>query len=277
MRIFLLGALSLVAAATVVVLALFGAHQIGLSGPTCLRDAACKELQRPPIFFSWNDRRMRVSWNRGNLQLSAAEQQLFDATLRKHVEEFLGTDVSTEYDVLPLLSSPVHLTITGSGVLLRGVVTNDTDTFLTRLHEHFAEGLPAGRVATYALSPGISETIIRTDPLSESIANMNGWRVRMTGSGTVLASAMKDGIFVISTSKDLLDKAMRTDPAPLTTYSGILDQAAVENILRRYGIARSLFVRAGWEARAIEWSLAQNGHVMTFDVTSSTLPHRVLP
>ncbi len=161
-----------------------------------------------------------VLWRELLKNLPQQSQIVVQGIVQQYVAT-LGTDISLEYDILPLLQEPAVLHITQSdgvlGFLLEGSKRDriNRETILDRIHQSFASKTSASTVTRRVLDQRFSAIDIRHDPKRIVLEQeeFEGWIIHTTKNPRdpyPIVTATKEQSFLLSNAEEIIKEAIKS-------------------------------------------------------------------
>ncbi len=222
------------------------------------------------------------------LQNLSAEDALVTEALLGTSLSYFGEGISLHYDILPLFQKTSSIQMSASGgvmnILLSGSIneTIELHSILDRLHTTYELSLPSSIVTKRILDKRFSSIDIRHNKnmVVSSQYTKDGWLIRNTGlkrSTKGLCSATKADRFLISTTSDVIDRAILNQNTTRENSSAkiTLDLSQLELLLPNLTSSHKEIERA-FGTGALLYKSSQKGAIRKATLEASKKPLQLL-
>jgi len=217
---------------------------------------------------------MRMFLSSLSEELAGDRSIAYEGRIKAWFAETFGTDLSLQYDFLPLLNDQSTFAlgkITASGGLvavLEGTGGGDLQKKLEAMHQGFG-----GRVAGIArlqrtFDDKFTYDNVRVDGSSVSITqeDVGGWSLMLNSNGTkTFATATNGRRFILSNSEAALRSAIGAYPPPVEGPSpiaqGSINPTALKTLLQSWIGEDPLVQLPGLKKADLHWQVLRSGNV----------------
>ena len=228
------------------------------------------------------------AWEQILSHLDDSSKNLLQGGLEQFIADTFGEEISTTYDLLPLLHGPatLHIGQNSSGALLfalEGVAssTKNVRTQINALHRGFQSMLPGTRTIQRKLDDNFTSEDIRIDQniIKQEEREHGHWQIRRTSheDGRTFVTASLGGTFVLANDMQSLEQILERDARIVTpTGPSLIATVRLADGYAEEGILEELFPELDKDETLLPllpeftgkilWSIEQRGPVTTLTV-----------